>query len=214
MISIIPQRTDMWRQSVWFGTLRYFWEIIFHSRHSPGVASSVWLVNKDIIDALGGFGRWRDRVQPEQAIAQALTDTKYQLFISTPAVGITYEKKWSSQIESSRRTLLPRFGNSIANTMIGAGLLTVVVLPQVMFVASILSGWDVELWGAILIGILVMMCSVLYYRLVWARGWWFAPLVTIYVAWQELFVLVSSAIAYHRGTVVWKGRTIVRPSDS
>ncbi|TXI77191.1 MAG: glycosyltransferase, partial [Flavobacteriales bacterium] len=39
MMTIIPQRADMWRQSAWFGRLRYFWEIIFHSRRAPGVSS-------------------------------------------------------------------------------------------------------------------------------------------------------------------------------
>ena len=48
-------------------------------------------------------------------------------------------------------------------------------------------------------------------------GWWdihntgkTVPIVATYVAWQELFILLSSVENYHRGTIVWKDRPIAR----
>lgn len=212
MMTVVPQRSDMWRSSAWFGTLRYFWEIIFNSPRTPGVSSSAWLINRQVLQTeLGGIGRWRDMVQPEQGIAKVLSPEKYQLIISTSEFGLTYEKKWLSQLASSRRVLLPRFGNSVTNAMVGVGLLASIVLPQVVFVLSLVSGLTAELfWGAVLIGMLSIFCSLLYYRLVWSRGWIYSPVVATYAAWQELFILASSIIAYHRGTVIWKDRPVAR----
>ena len=212
MMTIIPQRADMWRQSAWFGTLRYFWEIIFHSRRAPGVSSNVWLIKRRVLrEQLGGFGRWRDMVQPEQGIARALGDTEYRLSIATPELGLTYEKKWSSQVAASRRVLLPKFDNSVANAAVGAGLLAVIVLPQVVVVLSLIGDWNVMLlWGAVTVGVLSLVCGALYYRLIWTHGWLLSPIVTTYVAWQELFVLLSSVEGYRRGTVTWKDRPIMR----
>ena len=211
MMTVVPQRADMWRQSAWFGTLRYFWEIIFNSAKSPGVSSSAWLVNRQTLqDDLGGFGRWRDMVQPEQAIAKTLKPGEYQLTIGDSELGLTYEKKWLSQLEASRRVLLPKFGNSVANATVGAGLLAAIVLPQVVIVLSLIGGWSVEFGGAVVIGVMSAICSLLYYRLIWDRLWILSPIVATYVAWQELFILLSSVENYHRGTIVWKDRPIAR----
>ncbi len=212
MMTVVPQRADMWRQSTWFGTLRYFWEIIFHSQRSPGVSSSAWLIDSHVLrDKLGGLSRWRDMVQPEQSIARALTASDYRLVISTADLGLTYEKKWLSQIEASRRVLLPRFDNSTTNAAVGAGLLAVIVLPQVVVILSLIGGWSVQFWGAVVVGVMSLVCGALYYRLVWTHGWMLSPITATYVAWQELFVLLSSIEGYHRGTVIWKDRPISRP---
>ena len=212
MMTFIPQRADVGHPSMWFGTLRYFWEIIFHSKRKPSASSSVWIINRHILrEKLGGFGRWRDQIQPELEIAKTLKSSDCELVISTPDLGITYEKKWSSQISTSRRILLPRFGNSIFNTVVGAGLLAIVVLPQIVFISSIISGWNIGYWGAVIIGFVAAVASLMYYRLVWAQKWIFSPIISVYVAWQELFVLLSSIDGYTRGTVAWKDRSINRP---
>ncbi|OYW86318.1 hypothetical protein B7Z17_00670, partial [Candidatus Saccharibacteria bacterium 32-49-10] len=113
MSSVIPQRYDMQRLSAWFGTLRYFWELVLGSRVRPGASSAVWIIERQVLqDELGGLGRWRDEVQPELHLAAELAKTQdYSLIISTPELGIHYAKKWLSQIETARRLLLPRFYN-------------------------------------------------------------------------------------------------------
>lgn len=213
MLSIIPQRFDTYRASAWLSTLRYFWEIVLNTKRQPGSSSAAWMVSRQTLaDELGGFGVWRDEVQPEMHIAEEVAKTdEYQLVFSTPALGVRYEKKWSSQIETSRRLLLPRFGNSIVSVLVGVGLLCLVILPQVMLLFAVLTGWWALFWAELALGLLAMTIYALYCRLAWRTRWWIGFFVAPYVAWQEIYVLLASAIGYTRGTITWKGRPVGRP---
>lgn len=214
MVSVIPQRWDMHRPSAWLGTLRYFWELVLHSTNSPGTASAAWLIRrKTLRDELGGFAPWRDEVQPEQKIARELAKTdEYALAVSTKELGVHYAKKWSSQIETGRRLLLPRFDNSVPSVMIGVGLVLSVLLPQVIgVIALIYQSWWL-LAAELLLGALTLVIFVSYCRLVWGRHWLGGVLVAPFVVWQELWLLLSSAIGYQKGTITWKGRVVARPT--
>lgn len=214
MISVIPQRFDTFRASAWFSTLRYLWEIILDSKDSPGSSSAAWLIKRSVLkDELGGFGMWRDEVQPESQIARELSLTKeYKLIISTPELGVNYAKKWSSQIETSRRLLLPRFNNSILSMLIGLSLLLAVIIPQFIVIFAIIEGEWTLLAAELLLGLLATVLFASYCKLVWLDRWWIGILVAPYVAWQELFLLVSSIIGYQRNNITWKGRPVLRPT--
>lgn len=210
MASVIPQRYDMRRASAWFGTLRQFWEILLHSRRRPGAASSAWVIRRKVLlEELGGLSHWSDDVQPERRIATAVArHGGYHLWVSTSELGLHYEKKWSSQVEASTRLLFPRLGGSVWNTLLGAGLLLAIVLPQAVVAASVVYGWHLMSWLALMIGVMATTVFMLYCRLIWRHGWWLAWLVAPVVAWQELFVLLLSALGHYRGTIQWKGRQI------
>ncbi len=214
MISIIPQRDDLYRPSAWLGTLRYFWELVLSSRDKPGASSSAWLIDRRVLrDELGGFGLWRDEVQPELLIAQEMAKTDdYSLLISTPTLGIHYEKKWSSQIETGRRLLLPRFHNSTLSVLIGIGLLCSVLLPQFIIIVALIEGVQWLLWVQAILGVLSVVVFVSFCRLVWSTRWWIGLIVAPIVAWQELGLLVSSVVGYKMGTITWKGRIVKRPT--
>lgn len=214
MLSVIPQRYDTLRASTWFSTLRYFWELIFNSKVSPGSSSAAWLVNRrTLLDELGGFDAWRSQVQPEQHIAQEMAKTsEHRLVISTPELGVSFAKKWLSQIETSRRLLLPRFNNSFWSVVVGVGLLLVIVMPQVVIGISIARGEWLMVGAQSILGILATIAVASYCRLVWRDRWWIGVLTSPYVAWQEVVLLISSAIGYSRGTITWKGRVVERPS--
>ncbi|PID33327.1 hypothetical protein CR969_01350 [Candidatus Saccharibacteria bacterium] len=214
MVSILPQRDDMSRASTWFASLRYFWELALNSKSRPGAASAMWIINRHIlIDQIGGFDHYRDIVQPERMMAKQLSkDGQYAFWASTKRLGVTFEKKWSSQLESSRRLLLPQFGNSFTNMAIGIGLIAVTVMPQIILVIALINGWSNHLWGAVIIGFSATIMSAIYTSLAWTKLWWLAPIASWYVAWQELFLLISSAIGYHFKTITWKGRPIERPA--
>ncbi|MDO4774055.1 MAG: glycosyltransferase [Candidatus Saccharibacteria bacterium] len=210
MASVLPQRYDVWRISTWFGTLRQFWELLLDGRGRPGTASSAWVIRRTLLlEELGGLSHWADDVQPERRIATAVARRgKYQLWISTPGLGLHYEKKWRSQIETSTRLLFPRLGGSAWGVMLSAGLLLAVVLPQVMIVASAVYGWGVIGWLSVAVGVMATTVFMLYCRLMWRCCWWLSWLVAPLIAWQELFVLLLSALGHHRGTIQWKGRQI------
>ncbi len=213
MMSVIPQRYDMHRPSAWFSSLRYFWEIVLNRPSLPGSSSAVWLVDRHLLsDNLGGFFRWRDEVQPEMYIAKEMSKVgAYQLLISTPSLGVSYAKKWSSQIETGRRLLLPRFNNSIPSLLVGVGLMLAVLVSQFVGVYALIFSDSLILLMSLSLGVLVTIAFVAYSNLVWSRGWWIAIFVAPYIVWQELFLLAMSAIGYHRGTITWKGRPVSRP---
>ena len=93
MVSVLPQRSDGWRLSVLFSPLRYFWELVLHRQKSPAVASSAWLIDRHVLLESGGFSNVALDVQPEARLAAAMTlSDQYRFLISTPELGVTYEK--------------------------------------------------------------------------------------------------------------------------
>lgn len=213
MLSVIPQRYDTGRGSAWFSTMRYFWEIILNSRAIPGVSSAAWMVDRRVLmNELDGFKLWRDEVQPESHIASEMAKTgEYRLVISTPELGVNFEKKWSSQIETSRRLLLPRFGNSVVSVLLGISFSLAVVLIQVIIIFAIIErSWSLFI-AQLALGLLAQMVFLTYYKMLLRTRWWIGFFVAPYVAWQELYLLISSIAGYKRGTITWKGRIVDRP---
>ncbi len=214
MLAVIPQRNDTYRASSWLSTLRYFWELVLNSRTIPGVSSAAWMIDRHVlIDELGGFGEWRDEVQPESHIAAELTKTdEYQLVVSTPALGVNFEKKWASQIETSRRLLLPRFGNSVTSVLLGASLSCTVIMTQIVIIVAILERSWIMLGVEALLGGMAVIVFAQYYRMTLRSRWPLALFLSPYIVWQELYLLLSSVVGYKRGTITWKGRVVKRPT--
>lgn len=214
MSSVIPQRYDTGRASSVFSSLRYFWEIVLDRDIRPGSSSAAWMIQRRALtDELGGFGKWRDEVQPEGGIAYEMAKTgDYRLIVSTPSLGVHYAKKWQSQVETARRTLLPRFYNSIISVLIGIGLLCLVIAPQIIIIVAAIEGAWLVFWAQCVVGILSVMAFAYYCRLAWRDKWWIGLFVAPYIAWQELFLLFSSIIGYQLGTITWKGRKVERPT--
>lgn len=214
MVSVIPQRYDTYRASAWFATMRYLWELVLDSRDSPGSSSAAWMIKRSILrDELGGFSIWRDEVQPESRIAKEMALTnEYKLILSSPDLGVQYFKKWSSQIETGRRLLLPRFNNSIVSMLVGVSLLMSIVVPQIIILVAIVEQqWAIVVAEAVL-GLVATVLFASYCRLVWLNRWWVGLVVAPYVAWQELVLLVSSIVGYQKGSITWKGRPVARPT--
>lgn len=214
MVSVLPQRYDTHRASALFSTLRYFWELVLDSRDMPGSSSAAWMIKRTILkDELGGFGIWRDEVQPESRIARELALTnEYRLVLSTPKLGVHYEKKWTSQIETGRRLLLPRFNNSVLSMMVGISLLLAIVIPQIIVIVALATGNWTILVAELALGLVATFVFVGYYRLVWLKHWWIGFFIAPYVAWQEILLLISSVVGYQNGTITWKGRPVARPT--
>lgn len=209
MVSVLPQRTDGWRPSVLFGTLRYFWELVFHRQKAPATASSAWLIDRHALNGMDGFTTMALNVQPEARLAasMALTD-QYRFLISTPDLGVAYEKKWSSQVETSIRLLFPRFGNTIWSAFLGIILLLILWLPLPVILSGISYGWTIVQALALWKLCLFMALYALYISHVWRRHWWTAIILWPVVLSQEIALLVLSLIGYLTGSITWKGRPV------
>lgn len=94
MISVLPQRSDVWRASVLLAPLRYFWHVLFHRAARPVVASSAWMVRrKDLLHDFEDFSQLKDDVEPEVTIAQRyLAKNSYKFLTSHQLLGVSYEK--------------------------------------------------------------------------------------------------------------------------
>ncbi len=216
MISVLPQRADGPRVSVLFSPLRYYWTLLFHRPQAPAVASGAWMIRRQVLqEQLGGFSKHQQDIQPETHFAASLNaQHAYRFLIGTPQLGVTYEKKWRSQIDTSIRLLAPLVGVSPLR-VIGVSLgLLMQLIPLVLVMSAGFVGWTrLPLLG---IGSLIvyMMIYGSYLHHVWRHGWILGAMLWPVIIVQEGIVLIMSFIHYARRTVTWKGRPILARSTT
>lgn len=201
MVSVLPRREDMGRANVWFGMLRYFWQLVGLGSARVAVSSSLWLMKRDILLNRGGFEAQKSSVEPEADVA-FLLGSRYRYLTGLGEIGVSFEKRWRSQIDTGRRLLFSLFGVK--------GLLILVLLniPTAVVVYGALFGWNVIATIAVAIWFLFIAVYALYLRVAWSRYWVFGALLWPYVVLQELVVMVMSAWGYARGTIKWKQRSV------
>jgi glycosyltransferase involved in cell wall biosynthesis len=209
MVSVLPQRSDGLRFSVLFSPLRYFWELVLHRQKAPATASSAWLIDRHALIESGGFSNIALDVQPEARIAatMALTD-QYRFLISTPELGVSYEKKWSSQMETSIRLLYPRFGYTPWSATLAAFLLVIVWSPVPGVALGLFYGWTLVQALALWMICLFAALYTLYASRIWRRHWWTALVLWPLIFTQEIVLFLVSVASYARGTITWKGRPV------
>ena len=216
MISVLPMRNDGYRVSVLLGTLRYFWELMRHKSGRPAVASSAWMIDRKLlIDDLGGFKQIKSDIQPEAKLATRLSaQNAYRFLIGTPMLGVSFEKKWESQIDTSVRLLYPILGGHLSGAMFGFVFLLILNLPTIFIVDGFIHGWTVIQIVALWQSCIFIAIYARYLDKVWAKAWWLGALLWPYIIAQELAVLIISVVRYRLGDVSWKGRPITSLASS
>ena len=69
MLSVLPSRSDNYRFSVLFSTLRYYLELILARVSSPPSSSGIWMIDRIVLtEELGGLHHYRQAVMPEAEI--------------------------------------------------------------------------------------------------------------------------------------------------
>lgn len=202
MVSVIPLRDDTWRASAAFSTLRHFWTMVRFSGKHPRAASNAWLINRDILlDQFKTNTALPLSVQVETTIARFLAKTdRYRLIVSDEKLGLSYEKKWKSQCETSVRLLYPQSGN-IFGAMVVIAALIVLILPYVFLFT------EVGLFAPVAI---LLQYAVYRYYLSKVRthhAWIMAMLLPIIIV-QEMALMLMSIYGYKTGTITWKGRPL------
>lgn len=209
-VSVLALREDMWRASVVFGSLRYFWVLLRNSYQTPAVSSVAWLVNRHALLGLGGFATYKQSVQPEEAIAKDIKlHENQQLTISTEALGFSYEKKWRSQLETSIRLLKPLLGGNVKALGTALGILCYVAIPFLLISFGSMNRFEfiVALFQLFLSSLLFG----LYFKTVWRHVWWLGMVVWPLVVVQEGLLIIASLLQYRRNQVTWKGRLVNTP---
>lgn len=206
MISVLPQRSDLWRASVLLAPLRYYWHIVFHRMSRPVVTSNAWMIRrKKLLADFEGFNTIQADVEPEVTIAaHYYRDSGYKFLTSTHLLGVTYEKKMSSQIETAIRLRYPSLGHS-AMRAIGATFLKVVAAVSPLLALLYMPSGVLP---AIALYVLGCTSYLMYLQFVWKKGallgMWLWPVVLLGDAWLTF----ASMIRYETHTVTWKGRSI------
>lgn len=208
MLSVMPKRNRIC-PNVFFGTLRFFWELILHSRNFPATSTSIWLVKVDELEQYGDFwGHHRATVRPESALASYFYGKhRYRFLVAGPYLNITHEKDWKSQLMTSVRTSGPVFDKSIwlkTNVLVVLMIIVngAVICASNFFLSSLWWVKVINLLGLVAISLL----SVCYTKISWARGWILGLVNWPWVFLQELWLLIFS-ILYNKFQIVsWKGR--------
>jgi len=209
MLSVIPGRADAWRTNVLFGHLRYFWELILSRKSAPASASSLWMINRrTLLETFGGFTRMSDYVAPESKMASILGAGAYRCLVNAPSLGVTYEKRWLSQMETGRRLLYPMAGGTRLGGVSAMVILALLNMPFVVVIAGLVMDWTLvhTIMFIILVGFMGLYAY--YAKHLWARAWWLGGLLWPLVIFQELILMTSSILGYAQRTITWKGRPV------
>lgn len=210
MVSVLPTRDDSWRASTLFATLRHLWSVMSHTKNHPASTSSAWLIKRDYLEAhYDGFDSLKMAVRPEDVIArQASVAGDYQFLISTPNIGVSYEKKWRSQCETSIRLLYPFFNGNIFMASLGVLLLGVFLAPFIIVPVGLVSGWSLLYTLALAAAAVTIINYVLYVMRIWRSNWLTGGIIIPFILAQEIILLIISVYAYTTNTVTWKGRPV------
>lgn len=212
MMSILPLQRDGWRPGVLLTPLRYFWEILLSGRHTPATTSAIWMVDRKVLlEESGNFAKFAADIRPEQRLAEQLGTRRYHFLIGTPQLGVYQEKRWSSQIETSRRLLYPMVGMSPVMALVSLLLLVFMCLPLYGFIAGLITDAIVSaVWfGALLVGFITLYGA--YTIRVWRKGGWLSALLWQLLLTQEICLLIASVVGYFTNTITWKGRLVSAP---
>lgn len=209
MVSVIPERGDGWRLSVLFGHLRYFWEMTVSNASHPATASALWIIERrTLLDELGGLETYRATAACEAAIAAKLGYDRYKCLVSSQEIQVQYEKKWLSQVETSKRLLYPRANGTRLGALLALGSLLLLNVPGLVMISIIFIGWT-ELHLLALVAMLTgMLVYGMYTYTFWRHVWWAGVIAWPVVVFQELLFFINSLQGYYRGTITWKGRPI------
>jgi len=211
MVSVLPRREDSWRASVLFSPLRFFWEIIFHTKAAPATASNAWLVNRRVLlERFNGFEALKTVVQPESKLSASLAVTdEYRFLVGTADFGVAYEKKWRSQLVTSARLLFPLLENKILMALLAILDLTVLLFPAFVVATMFYTGISIAHLIGLAIAILYAAIYGWYLRRVWNKGVLLGAILWPVLLVQEIILIIASVYQYQRRTVKWKGRKVL-----
>lgn len=213
MISVIPGRSLEFTSSLLLGNLRFFWELVLSHRYRPASSNALWMIRRHtLIDSLDGLNQIKGEVMPELRLAQMLGTHAYHCLLTSQELGVTYEKKLSSQIENSIRLLFPLSGQRWYQSLIFLVTLFILNIPHFGVLYGLTVGWPAHTVVSLILLVLAsqMMYAALLHRL-WDGRWLVGGLLWPVVVAQEFVLFVVSIWRYATGTVTWKGRPVAGP---
>ncbi len=201
MIAIVPIRNDHWQMSTLMTTMRHFWTIMRFSPDRPRAAANAWIIDRELLaNELATDPSLPMSVQLETTIARKLAASReYRLVLGNKWLGLRYEKKWSSQVETSIRLLYPQCGKHFYQAFALVLVLAAALIPYVVV------WW--QPWALVFIALNYI---VAYYYLshMWSRYRLVGALLLPLTIVQEIVLIIVSSYRYTFGVITWKGRPV------
>lgn len=214
MISVLPRKGGHFEIGSLFSTLRFFWQLTTPRFVEMPVASALWLVQAKALEKLQGFKEVANNIEPERTFAQKLAAKHtYRFLISSQTLGIFYDKRWSSQIETSVRIWYPLLNMQPGRVLLAVfGQYLFVFLPYVIVISYFFTQQnDLAVIVSAAIIALQFIAYAIYIIKTQAHSRFLAILFYPIVALQETSLILTSFVQYEFGTVNWKGRNICYP---
>lgn len=208
MVSVIPRRSDAGRANVLFGHLRYFWELVLSNKYYPASSSSFWITKRKLlVEGEGKLEQFKAAVAPEAMLASKL-DGRYRCLVSSTNLGVSYEKRWMSQIETSRRLLYPKVGGTWWMGCVAIFGLVLLNIPTFTLIHGLLNEWELIHLMALWHTLSFMAVYAVYTSYIWRKNWWIGGVLWPIVILQELILFISSMYGYLFRKITWKGRPV------
>lgn len=209
MVSVVPGRSSIWRNSVLFGVLYYYWQLVLSTKKHPATSEALWLIRRrTLVDELGGLMLLKSQVLIGLGVARSLGKERYRYIMNDDKLGVTWEKKVSTQRELSVRELYPLAGNSVAGAAFAALCLFLLAWPPFGAVLAWIAGDWLLMAGYIAVEVWLMTLYGIYTIHAWARWAALGGVVWPIVIIQEFGLLLLSGYRYLTKTVTWKGRSL------
>lgn len=212
MISVLPRREDIGRASVIFGTLRYFWLLVLPWVRRP-VSSGLWMTERTkLMREFNGIANMPRSVTPEATLANQIGG-RYATLLSSDRLGVSFEKKLSSQYETSQRLLFPLFNGRWYGALGGLLFMLFQVLPLGVLISSVFVSWTIlhTFSATVLLGMVGVYG--IYLQKMWRQGWWYGMFAWPVLILQELGLFILSVVGYARGTIFWKDRSVTKVTN-
>ncbi len=201
LLSTIPHRDDTHRASALFGSLRYFWTLLFVRDNTPA-SSAFWVVRRQAVLDQDGLNKYRLDSYPEISLQSSIGQGH---LVDSFTLGVGFEKRWSSQIDTSVRLLKPIIGRH--GLFVWMLLLLVGIVPWVLIESLIYQRWLVAATTGVTV-VLSCVLLLLFYRIQWSSRRAITIIAGPFIVLQEAVTLARSYYSYARGSVTWKGRGI------
>lgn len=201
MVSIIPIRNENWQISTLMTPMRYFWAMVRFSPAKPRAVSNAWIIErKFLLDELKNNDTLPLSMLMETTLARKLAKTrKFRLVMSNKWLGARYEKKWSSQVETSIRLLYPQCSKFWLQ------MIWLIALLGVVAVQYVIVWWEPWAWVTI---VLQYVVAYAYLSHVWMRYRAVGALLVPITLAQEMALIAYSWISYKLNIVTWKRRPV------
>jgi hypothetical protein len=175
--------------------------------------STLWLIEREAYDNLGGMPSVARKVIPEHYFANHLhSDKKYAFVRTNDYLHVSTAKSLREQLATSNRTLYPGLHRRMEWVAVVCVAIAVLLLAPFVAVFSSLMNGDML---RSVIYLICIGCLTLSHLLVTTYTnpvlWPLAIINFPYLAMQEIVLYARSMYAYEFGEVVWKDRNICLP---